>query len=442
MKYTIRDLIKRTDTTWEASFYHRDKLTNKRIVSYHTIVAATRQTAERKRDELRFQLEQKGAVSDSTMTVEELMTAYVDYKAASGTIESATVKGYRCDTRTCCKYIGHIKITELKISDVDKFMADALEDGLSPVSVGKPFRLLKSALKYAVANDVLQKNVCDFCTPPKRKTKVPNALSRSEAARMLQLAYTARPEYLATAIFLGLTMGLRRGEVCGLMWSDIDFEKHQMRVQRAVGDGDGGYYLKDTKSHKPRELPIPDDTYALLKEIRDGQIADYKRLKHKAPDCFVCGPCEKDGKHCNPTNLGKSFATFAKMNGFDCTFHDLRHTFATLVISQGVDIRTVSSLMGHASTSMTLDVYAAPDAEAKQAASKKISGIFALEKAKQGAELIAERLPEPPMVESPLLTQEAPAKQNPALELLFSDASEALSDAERLFLLNLAKKCV
>ena len=92
------------------------------------------------------------------------------------------------------------------------FMARMTADGYSPKSVAGPFRLLKQALKWAMAQDMLTKNPCDYCKPPKRaKTKI-NALNREERTRMLGLARQAPGQPLAMAIELALTTGMRRGE--------------------------------------------------------------------------------------------------------------------------------------------------------------------------------------------------------------------------------------
>lgn len=93
-------------------------------------------------------------------------------------------------------------------------------------------------------------------------------------------------------------------------------------------------------------------------------------------DPFILGTQEPDSRPYNPTQLGKDFGAFCKMNGFKCTFHDLRHTFATMMISGGTDVRTVASYLGHASMSMTLNVYADADPEAKKAAVSKVDDAF------------------------------------------------------------------
>ena len=443
--YGNRALRKRgKGNNWEASFYYRDPKTNQRKVIYRTFQAGTRKTAESKRDEIRYQLELGGKLDKSSATVEELMTKFVDYKDRSGTIEDSTVVDYVQSTNFVARWIGDVKICDLTPDDVNEFMADALEGGYAPATIGKPFRLLKEALDYAVINGLVERNVCDYCKPPRRTKPKVRALSADEARRMMDLAFTAGHERLGIAVVLALTTGMRRGEICGLRWSDVDLEAGALTVNHALAKSKkgGGYYLKCPKTGEARTIPLPARTLALLREVRKDQLAGYKAIHAKAPDSYVCGNCDPDCKPYNPAMLGKDFKAFCTMNGFDINLHGLRHTFATLMISSGVDVRTVSSYLGHASPSMTLDVYAEVDPQAKQAALGKIESVFNAGLVEQGVQMVAERLPEPPMVESPLLTQEAPKPKNPALELLFSDAPEALSDEERLFLLNLAKKCV
>ena len=93
-------------------------------------------------------------------------------------------------------------------------------------------------------------------------------------------------------------------------------------------------------------------------------------------DPYVLGTPDPDSRPYHPTRLSKDFATFAKMNGFDVTFHDLRHTFATMMIAGGTDVRTVASYLGHSNVAMTLNTYAEVDPDAKRAAVDKIGEAF------------------------------------------------------------------
>lgn len=167
MKYTSRGLRQRgAKDQWEATLSHTDPVTGESVRSYHTISAKTRRQAERKRGKLILDLERKDGAADSSMTVREFMDMFLDYKEKSGTIEPATVRGYRAEARQICRWLGDVRLGDLSILQVNGWMHDMAEAGYAPKSVAKPFRLLKQALKYAMAIDLLTKNPCDFCKPP------------------------------------------------------------------------------------------------------------------------------------------------------------------------------------------------------------------------------------------------------------------------------------
>ena len=201
MRYTSRGMRRRRNTDkWEVTLSHRDPVTGKQVSTCHTVEAKTEKQAQRKRDELILELERKGAAAGNKATVEEFMAAFLDYKEKAATVELSTIRGYRHESKLICRYIGEMRLGELGIADVNGFMARMTADGYSPKSVAGPFRLLKQALKWVVAQDMLTKNPCDFCKPPKIQRKQVNALSREERTRMMKLAREAEPAPLGLAI--------------------------------------------------------------------------------------------------------------------------------------------------------------------------------------------------------------------------------------------------
>jgi integrase len=272
-------------------------------------------------------------------------------------------------------HIGDIRLSELSISDVEGFMHAMTEEGYSPRSCTRAFRLLKQALKWAVACDIITKNPCDFCKPPKRNKAKVNALDRAERSRMLALARRAQPEPLGLAIELALTTGMRRGEVCALRWSDLG--EGTITVSHAIGYGEGGIYLKEPKTESSRRtIPLTAYTRTILEAGRRDSERLAATMGVSFGDPFILGTQEPDSRPYNPAQLTKDFAAFCKMNGFSFRFHDLRHTFATMMIGSGCDVRTVASYLGHTSVSMTLDTYAEVDPDAKRAAVSKVEGCF------------------------------------------------------------------
>lgn len=270
-----------------------------------------------------------------------------------------------------------MRLCDLDVQKVNDWMAAMIADGYAPKTVTKPFRLLKQALNHAKSMDVLVKNPCDYCKPPKRAQARINSLNRTERTRMLELARAALPNRLALAIEIALNTGMRRGEICALRWSDFNEQDHTISVRRALGHGKGGFYEKSTKTvSSTRTIPLTNYTFTVLNAMHKDSVRMLESLGVTKADPYILGSQEPDSRPYNPSILGKDFSAFCKMNGFDCTFHDLRHTFATMTIAGGVDVRTVSSYLGHSSVSMTLNVYADVDPDAKMAAVSKIEEAF------------------------------------------------------------------
>ena len=376
LNYTPRSIRRHgAKDMWEVTLSHKNPITGEVVRTYHKIEAKTKKQAEKKRDALILDLERKGGALATGVTVREFLDLFVDYKEESGTIEPSTVRSYRGESRLICKYIGNEKLVEVSIVTVNGWMAEMTKDGYAPKSVAKPFRLLKQAMKWAVAQDLLMKNPCDFCKPPKRVKTPINALNREERTRMLQLARKAQPQPLGIAIEIALTTGMRRGEVCALRWSDLN-DDCSINVSHALGNGPGGFYEKEPKTaSSARTIPLTKRLFEVLKAMR----TDSRRVLGEfglSADPYILGTQEPDSHPYNPSILGKEFAAFCKMNAFECTFHDLRHTFATMMIGAGTDVRTVASYLGHASVSMTLDIYADVDPDAKKAAVDKVQDCF------------------------------------------------------------------
>ncbi len=380
LRYTSRGLRRRNNTDkWEVTLSHVDPVTGETVRTFHTVDAKTKKGAEKARDALIFRLESDGGAVGSSMTVREFMEQLLRYKEASGTIEPSTVRSYRGEAKQIYPALGAIRLAELTSADIDRWMAGMTAEGYAPKTVAKPFRLLKQALKWAVGQDLLTKNACDFCKPPKRAKTPVNALSREDRSRMLALAREAIGQPLGLAIELALTTGMRRGEVCALRWSDLN-DDGSITVSHALGNGEGGFYLKEPKTgSSARTIPLTKSTFARLQAWRRGALQRACEFGYGLGDAFILGTQEPDSRPYNPTMLGKDFAAFCKMNGFSCTFHDLRHTFATMMIGNGCDVRTVASYLGHASVSMTLDIYADVDPDAKAAAVSKVEDSFDLD---------------------------------------------------------------
>ena len=380
MTYTSRSMRRRRDTDkWEVALSHSNPLTGELETTYHTVTAKTENQARKKRDELIRKLNLHGAACANSETVRELLDDFIAHKERSGGIEQSTAHYYRKDARTINRYIGDLRLRDLTIASIDGWMTDMEADGLAPRSIAKPFRLLKQALKFAMANDLLTKNPCDYCKPPKQQRKKVNALNKAERTRMLELVRDNPTIPINLAIQFALTTGMRRGEICGLRWSDLN-EDGTISVVRAIGEAKGGVYVKDPKTTGSRRtIPLLPRFYAYLKAMKADSENTAARFGFAFRDPYILGTQEPESKPYQPTRLTREFKTFRETNGFDCQFHDLRHTFATMMIASGTDVRTVASWLGHSNVSETLNTYAEADPDAKRAAVKTVQECFDIE---------------------------------------------------------------
>ena len=376
MRYTSRGLRRsRGMDKWDVTLSHRDPLSGELVSTYHTVEARTRKKAERARDELILELERRGNAYSSKLTLAEFLDKFIAYKEGGMLVERSTVEHYRKQAKVICRYLGAHRLSELTIPAVNGWMAQMVEEGYAPRSVAKPFGLLRQAMNHAVALDLVYKNPCDHCKPPRIKRKKLKVLDRAERTRMLKIAQAAEPSPLALAVELALTTGMRRGEICGLRWSDIG--EREVTVNRSISLDSGRPYEKEPKTEGSRRtIPLTSRLYDVLRAIEKDKRYVSGDLGVPFGDPYVLGTPDPQSRPYHPTQLTRDFHAFCKMNGFEMTFHDLRHTFATMMIAGGTDVRTVASYLGHANVAMTLNTYAEVDPDAKRAAVGKIGEAF------------------------------------------------------------------
>ena len=376
VEYASRGLRRRGDSDkWQVVLSHKDPLTGETVPSYHTVEAKTQRKAEKARDELILDLERRGAAYTSRLTLVEFLERFIQYKEDGRTVEPSTISGYRKEAKVVARYLGATRLADVSIPAVSAWMAQMSDEGYAPRTVAKAFALLRQALKFAVAQDLITKNPCDFCKPPKLQRRKMRVLDRAERTRMLQLAREAEPSPLALAIELALTTGMRRGEVCGLRWSDIG--EREVAVNHAISLVSGTPYEKEPKTAGSRRtIPLTGRLYAVLRAIEKDRRYVSAELGVPFGDPYVLGTPDPQSRPYHPTQLTKDFKAFCDMNGFETTFHDLRHTFATMMIAGGTDVRTVASYLGHSNVAMTLNTYAEVDPDAKRAAVDKVGEAF------------------------------------------------------------------
>jgi integrase len=268
-------------------------------------------------------------------------------------------------------YLGSKRLDKIKPLDLDNLYNFLLtkptnrKDNLgnfktlSPASVHRVHEILSSIFNNALRWDLVPYNPCTKVVQPKyRRTKM-SCYDEETSKRLINTLLAKAPIKYKCFVILAILTGFRRGEIVGLHWDDIDFKNHKITVNRSA------YYLsgQPTSEKGPktdtsnRTIVVPKLCFDLLKQWRAEQGKMRLAIGDKwqgAENIFTTD----NGRIMNPSTGPKWFSDFLEKNNFPhIRFHDLRHTFATLLISGNVDVKTVSHKLGHASPTTTMNFY-------------------------------------------------------------------------------------
>jgi len=259
---------------------------------------------------------------------------------------------------------------------IEAFEADLQKEGyvkgrkrgqsLAPQTVLHAHRTLSQALAHAVKTGVLFKNPAEQVKPPRLPSREIKILIKPEVATLLR---AAEPTWLYLPVLVAVTTGMRRGELLGLRWSDIDLKAAWLTVNQSLERVKGKTVFKSPKTTTSRRtITLPALTIEALKEHRATQAVERLRLGLGKPELVFS---HSEGSPMDPDSITKAFDRLIKAAGVRrITFHGLRHTHISHQLMDGVHVKIVSERAGHASVSTTLSVYAAfiPNMQADAAA--------------------------------------------------------------------------
>lgn len=378
---------------------------NKQIRKYHTWVvpqgvstAKARKAAERAADiweqEVRQEYEQQKEVGTSyTLPPEkrhDSFTAFVNdvwfpLRICNENDKQTTVAFYRNMTKEIVRYFDGKVLQEINSLHVQKFLVYVSNEyrtqrgkHLAPKTVRHYYNVLKLIFDYAERQNMIDVNPMLRVEAPKKDKKRVDALSEEEAKEFFR-KLTDTPLDFRCLLYLMITTGLRRGECLGLKWKDIDERTRTIRIERsAVYTAETGTILSTPKtSNGVRTIPIVPSALDLLQSLKSHTQRTHK--KTNLDEAFIF-PSEKDlFLSRDPNALTRRVKRFMKQNGFpDLSPHDLRHSCATLLLSQGADIKSVQEILGHADASTTLNFYVKADLRQMKAATDKFAAAFDL----------------------------------------------------------------
>jgi integrase len=274
--------------------------------------------------------------------------------------------------------IGGIPLEKLTTLDLQKLYRELLADGrvvrkesqnqpkgLSPKTVRNINQVISSAMEQAIAQKLILTNPTDGCALPKVEHKEMHTLAADQLAAFLR---EAKNSGVYELYYFELATGLRRGELLGLKWEDVDWERRTVRVCRQVARINGEIV----------EAPLKTKNSYRTISLGDGAIKVLEEQEKKSSDTYIFP--SPNGGPISPDSVQNMLNRVLKRAGLPkIRVHDLRHTFATLALQNGVDIKTVSGMLGHYSAGFTLDTYTHVTTPAQIEAANTMGNVLAVE---------------------------------------------------------------
>ncbi len=251
---------------------------------------------------------------------------------------------------------GRILLSRLTPQHLQRLYARKLEQGLSAMTVRHLHATLHKALADAARWGSVARNVADLATPPRVERQEMKTLTPQEARVLLEVATGDR---LYALYALALSSGVRRGELLGLRWDDVKLERGIVEIQRTLQRTGNEFTFVEPKTQRSRrQIILTRTAVAALKQHHARQLEERLRLGPAWDDNNLVF-CNQVGRPLESSNLlQRSFYPLLERAGLPrIRFHDLRHTYATLALGQGVHPKVVSDALGHASIAITMDTY-------------------------------------------------------------------------------------
>lgn len=317
----------------------------------------------------------KGKKSDGQRRLRELLAAYdkglpLDtnketlgnylvrwLNTRSNDLAPHTLRGYEgCIRLYLVPHLGHIRVDQLQAIQVQEMEDALINQGLSGTTVVQAHRILRKALGDAVKWGLAWRNVTDTVTPPKKSRREMSVLNPQQLKKLLE---AKDGSVIGSVISVAAHTGLRRAELIGLQWQDIDFERATLSVRRTLQlVPRRGYVVTDPKSARgKRVITLGPQLVATLRRHRAAQAEERLSLgtAWQDGDWVFTRP---DGRPLDPTIVSRQFQKLIReLELPHVRFHDLRHTHATLLLAQNIHPKIVQERLGHSTISITLDTY-------------------------------------------------------------------------------------
>ena len=258
-------------------------------------------------------------------------------------------------------YIGELKIVNITAADITAVIQKARKGKLSHSTITGIYTTMHQVFKSAYLKDVIERNPMDKVQKPRQtkeklKDKAVEAYTNEEIKQIIRCLQSEKLKWRAY-VMLAIDSGGRRGEICGLKWKSVDFKKGTITIENnLLYTKAKGIYETTPKSGKAREIDVSPEVLTLLKYLRDEQaesgLSQYVFTENNSAEPM------------HPQTPTRYFERFGNKYGIEHFHpHKLRHSFASIAITNGADIASVSEKLGHANKKITLQMYTHADAE-------------------------------------------------------------------------------
>ncbi len=315
-----------------------------------------------------------GYVDPGKLTVGEYLDQYLE--TVGPTLKPGSVITLQYNLARWKPIVGHILLAKLTRMDVQKGV-NTLPSHLAPITRACTFQALRQALRQAVGWDMLIRTPTAGVKPPAAPQREMKIWTSDEAERFLEKA-KAKTRYYPIFV-LGLKTGMRRGELLGVKWEDVDLSQGFITVRRSL------YWMppappifQDPKTAgSRRKIPLDRGTVEMLKAHRKHQLEERLAAGPAWEDWGLIFCTEENGRPIYGPNLVKQLKVSAREAKVPAIrFHDLRHTHATFLLQAGVSVKVVAERLGHTTVRITLDTYSHILPDMQEAAVKALEGMF------------------------------------------------------------------
>lgn len=358
----MRGHVRKQGSTWYVVVdLPRDRVTGKRKQKWHSGFR-TKRDADKALTDILSRLDQGTYVEPTKRTLAAFLDEWL--VAVRPTLRASTHATYETIVQThIAPRIGSVALQSLTPGRLNALYADLLasgradgKGGLSTATVRYVHAVIRKALSDAMRWSLVTRNVADAADPP----RVSRKQIRTWSARELR-AFLAHVDgdRLHAAYVLAATTGMRRGEVLGLRWQDVDLESQRVSISQTlvVVGGYEAQYSEPKTAKGRRSVALDPTTTEALRSHRERQMLERQLMADAYVDSDLVFARE-DGAWIHPDSFSELFWRHAKAAKLPrIRFHDLRHTHATLALAAGVHPKVVSERLGHASITITLDTY-------------------------------------------------------------------------------------